>query len=64
MSERENLARDIWNCGYTTPDLLAEYLIQRGWARNIRPVVVYDPVALDTPIITERPRQRTRRAGY
>lgn len=34
MSEREDLARDIWKSGVTTPDLLAEYLIREGWSKR------------------------------
>lgn len=33
-SEREDLARDIWKSGVTTPDLLAEYLIREGWSKR------------------------------
>lgn len=34
MTEREDLARDIWKAGVTDPDLLAEYLIREGWGRR------------------------------
>lgn len=34
MNEREELARDIWRSGVTTPDLLAEYLIREGWTKK------------------------------
>ena len=34
MSEREELARDIWKAGVADPDLLAEYLIREGWGKR------------------------------
>lgn len=34
MSERKDLARDIWKAGVTDPDLLAEWLIREGWGKR------------------------------
>jgi hypothetical protein len=34
MSERKDLARDIWESGVTEPDLIAEYLIREGWGKR------------------------------
>jgi 4'-phosphopantetheinyl transferase EntD len=33
-TEREDLARDIWEAGVTDPDLLAAYLIREGWGKR------------------------------
>jgi hypothetical protein len=34
MTEREQLARDIWKAGTGDPDSLAEYLIREGWTKR------------------------------
>lgn len=34
MSERKDLARDIWKAGVTDPGMLAEWLIREGWGKR------------------------------
>ena len=33
-TDRKALARDIWEAGVTDPDLLAEWLIRKGWRKG------------------------------